>query len=148
MYGACYKIVTYPFCITCFVCVCSVAVISGGQRRVCAFAQRAGECGGQTQPGRGRERAPPTEDHRGGDFQTGAAQRAGEDQRGEGIIVEMMLFSPLQLVGRQRAVAVAWFSCDKADDRLLRGTGRDTCHTDGTFSIENALSALAPLSRI
>lgn len=132
--GACYKIFTYPFCITCFVCVRSVAVISGGQRRVGAFAQRAGERGGQTQPGRGWERAAPTEDHRGGDFQTGAAQRAGEDQRGEGIIVEMMLFSPLQLVGRHllsctKSCCVAWFSCDKADNWLLWETGRDTCHT-------------------
>lgn len=64
-------------------------MISGGQRRVGAFAQRVGECGGQTEQSRGRERAAQTEDHRGGDFQAGAAQRAGEDQRGERIVVEV-----------------------------------------------------------
>ncbi|TNM98490.1 hypothetical protein fugu_014736 [Takifugu bimaculatus] len=47
----------------------------------CALAQRTGERGGQTQPDGGRERAAQAEDHRGGDFQAGAAQRAGEDQR-------------------------------------------------------------------
>lgn len=61
-------------------CLC---LTTGGQRRVGPFAQRAGECGGEAQPSRGRERAAPAEDHRGGDLQTGAAQRAGEDQRGK-----------------------------------------------------------------
>lgn len=65
-------------------------MISGGQRCVGAFAQRVGERGGQTQPSRGRERAAQTEDHRGGDLQTGAAQRAGEDQRGEGMREKML----------------------------------------------------------
>lgn len=56
---------------------------SGGQGRVGASAQRAGEHRGQAQPSGGRERDAAAEDHRGGDLQTGAAQRAGEDQRGE-----------------------------------------------------------------
>lgn len=70
----------------------SDCVVSGGQRRVGAFAQRVGERGGQTQQSWGRERAAQTEDHRGGDLQTGAAQRAGEDQRGEGMMADMWYF--------------------------------------------------------
>lgn len=90
----------YSFCIICLNGTClflniSVPVISGGQRCVGAFAQRAGERGGQTQQSRGRERAAQTKDHRGGDLQTGAAQRAGEDQRGERTVMEMLFDSRL-----------------------------------------------------
>lgn len=60
-----------------------VCLTPGGQRCISTFAQRVGERGGQTQSSRGRERAAPAEDHRGGDLQASAAQRAGEGQRGE-----------------------------------------------------------------
>lgn len=81
-------------------------LISGGQRCVSAFAQRAGERGGQTQQSRGRERAAQAEDHRGGDFQTGTAQRAGEDQRGERIVMEQF-----QLIGKNICFRLLFHRC-------------------------------------
>lgn len=119
--------------------VCSrTRLISGGQRRVGAFAQRAGERGGQTQPSRGRERAAQAEDHRGGDFQTGAAQRAGEDQRGERAITKM-LFDREAVSARGKTFAfmhTALCSCVCRCSKGFSDVHRKQHHLENLFGAE------------
>lgn len=85
-----------------------VSLPTGGQRCICASAQWTRDGGRQAYTGGRWKRAAQAKDHRGGDLQTGHAERARESQRG--MILQLTGFESIL---DSSALLLNWIMKDK-----------------------------------